>query len=95
MRRTNKAQNNTFVEINGELDGRTYFNSIFCPKRQEVVKAVRRHLIEFFGEKLEEVKDDYMLDLSQNITKGGGAKLEVTKPNTDIKGIIEITFSGF
>lgn len=95
MRRTNKAQNNTFVEINGELEGREYFNSIFCPKRQDVVKAVRRHLIEFFNEKLEEVEDDYLLKLSQDITNGGGAKVKVTKPDTNIEGIIEITFSGF
>lgn len=95
MRRTNKAQNNTFVEINGELDGREYFNSIFCPKKEEVVKAVRRHLIEFFGEKLEEVEDNYLLKLAKDITTGGGAKLQITKPNSDITGIIEITFSGF
>jgi len=95
MKRINKAQNNTFVEINGELDGKEYFNSIFCPKRQDVVKAVRKHLMDFFGDKEEEVGEDYLLDLSKNITQGGGAKLEVTKPNSNIKGIISVTFSGF
>lgn len=95
MRRTNKAQNNTFVEIHGELEGKEYFNSIFCPKRQEVVKAVRRHLIEFFGEKQEEVEEDYLLELSKNITKGGGARVRVTKPDTDIEGEISIIFKGF
>jgi len=91
MKRINKAQNNTFVEINGELDSKEYFNSIFCPKRQDVVKVVRKHLMDFFGDKEEEVGDDYLLDLSKNITQGGGAKLEVTKPNSNIKGIISVT----
>ncbi len=90
-----KLKKNTFVEINGELDGKEYFNSIFCPQKEEIPRAVRKHLIDFFGEKEGDVEEDYMVTLSQNIVDGGGAKLKVTKPNTDIKGIISITFKGF
>jgi hypothetical protein len=36
-----------------------------------------------------------MVKLSQSIIDGGGAKLKITKPNTDIEGIISITFKGF
>lgn len=87
-----KVKKNTFVEIRGEMEGKEYFNSIFCPKSEDAPKAVRKHLMDFFGEKEEDVETDYLKTFSQYIIDGGGAALEVTKPNTDIKGLIHITF---
>ena len=86
---------NKFVEINGELNGKEYFNSIFCPKKEDLPKAVRKHLMDFFGEKEEDVEENYLVDFSQNIVDGGGANMKVTKPDTDIEGMISIILKGF
>lgn len=90
-----KLKKNTFVEIRATRVGEDYFNSIFCPKKGDIKKAVRKHLLDYFGEKEEEVEKDYLMDLCQGIVDGGGVTMRVTKPSTDIEDLINIDFKGF
>jgi len=80
---------NIFVELNGERDGKEVFNSIFCPNKKDVKRAVRQHLIDFFQEPSPE--DDDFKDISKKIVKGGGAILNFDGSEDWIR----INFAGF
>lgn len=84
-----KAKDNTFVQMDGFKKGKEVFNSIFCPKAADVVKAIRTHLIDFYEESSPEEND--FVDFSKQVVEHGGATISMD----GTEDFVKISFHGF